>query len=64
MGKDCERGRVAHPATHLEIAQMSDSGGRFVDRTYVCRDHFWTKGAYDRAADAYGECHNVTRRPV
>lgn len=58
--KDCERGRVKHPATHLEIAQMSDDGGRFTLRTDICLDHAWT--ARDYAAGSTLECHSVQRR--
>jgi hypothetical protein len=58
---DCERGRVTHPATHLEIAQVSDGGGRFTDRTYVCKDHQWSKRAYENTGV---ECHSVMRKRV
>jgi hypothetical protein len=60
MGNNCERGRVTHPATHLEIAQMTDDNGRFTDRTKVCLDHAWTKRQYE--ATGAGECTMVTKR--
>lgn len=57
---NCDRGRVQHPATHLEIAQMTDGNGRYTDRTKVCLDHTWTKQKYSNESGE--ECTMVTRR--
>jgi len=64
--ENCQRGRVQHPATHLEIAQMSDDSGRYTDRTRVCQDHFWSKRKYERLAEYVPgqEVHSVTRRQL
>jgi len=62
--ENCERGRVQHPATHLEIVQLSDDGGRYTDRTRVCRDHFWSKRQYERVGEGTQEVHTVTRRAL
>jgi hypothetical protein len=61
--QNCDGGRVQHPATHVEVAQMEDSEGRFTIRRRVCASHARTKQNYtDDSAGA--TCVNVTRRKL
>ena len=60
----CERGRVAHGATHEEVVKVVDGGESYTDRTLVCRDHFMSKGEYARVGEGSQEVKSVTRRQL